>query len=86
MPLRNFLLIYDVDNRCLVRADDLGGDGRRAADRYAEVEAEYRDRQGFEIVLLGADSLETIKVTHSHYFQKSDDDAFADLLEPEPTH
>jgi hypothetical protein len=47
--------------------------------RYAELEREAREsgREGVEIVLLGAESLDTIRATHAHYFR----DAAADLFE-----
>ena len=44
-------------------------DAIAAIDAYAESEATYRDEEGVQIVLIGADSLETIKKTHSHYFE-----------------
>jgi hypothetical protein len=83
MPLRHFLLIYDVANRQLIEAKDLGSRGREAADTYSEYEQKYRERDGYEIVLIGADSLDTIRRTHAHYFGDADDTFFADLLEPQ---
>lgn len=86
MALRHFLLIYDLDQGHLVLAKDLGTDGDAAAREYSECEAEYRDREGFEIVLVGADSIETIKKTHSHYFESGDEQStkFNRLLTPSP--
>ena len=43
-------------------------DGRRASKGYARVEREHIDDQVMEIVLVGADSLDRVKVTHRHYF------------------
>jgi hypothetical protein len=83
MPLRHFLLIYDVSSQQLIEALDLGARGRVAAETYSEYEQKYRDREGIEIVLIGADSLETIRRTHAHYFGEADDSFFADLLEPQ---
>jgi hypothetical protein len=83
MALRHFLLIYDVANRTLMEAVDVGGNARKAADTYSEYEERYRGRDGFEIVLIGADSLDTIRVTHSHYFRHADEDVLAELLAPE---
>jgi len=34
----------------------------------------------FEVVLVGADSIETVMRTHGHYFADADDAMFADLL------
>ena len=36
---------------------------------YQEAERESRGRSDLDVVLLGADSLETIKRTHSSYFE-----------------
>jgi hypothetical protein len=71
--LRHFLLVYDARSRS-VSVEDLGEDADAAAQRYGEVEMEYEKRSGFEVVLIGADSLETIRQTHAHYFAVEDDD------------
>lgn len=73
MALRHFLLIYDLNAGHLIKAEDLGTDADSATQTYSDCEAEYRDRDGFEIVLVGADSIETIKKTHSHYFDLDDE-------------
>jgi hypothetical protein len=65
--LRHFLLIYNSADES-VKVEDLGHDEAAAAERYAEVEEELRTETAYEVVLIGADSLETIKTTHSHYF------------------
>jgi hypothetical protein len=65
--LRHFLLIYNSADHT-VTVEDLGNDEAAAAERYAEVEEELRTETVYEVVLIGADSLETIKTTHSHYF------------------
>ena len=65
--LRHFLLIYNAQNRT-VKVEDLGVDEEAAAERYAEVEEQLRAETSYEVVLIGADSLDTIKTTHSHYF------------------
>lgn len=68
VALRHFLLIYDIGARVL-EVRDLGEDAEAAAARYSEVEEEFRQREGFEVVLIGADSIETIQETHAHYFE-----------------
>lgn len=64
--LTHFLLIYDRKQRTLTW-EDLGVDAKAAAARYSEVEE--RLGNGYEIVLIGADSLHTIRTTHAHYFE-----------------
>lgn len=71
MPLQHFLLRYNLRTRELEDLRPFGSDGEAATRAYAELETEYRDRpdhMDFEIVLVAADSLETIQVTHSRYF------------------
>lgn len=46
-------------------------DSKKATDAYAAKEAAYAGRSDeFEIVLVGADSIDTIMKTHGHYFAK----------------
>ncbi len=80
MSLNHFLLIYDHDQHKLVDHLDLGTRGEDAARTYAEYEERYRDQKGIEIVLVGADSLETIRRTHGHYFSESASDPFETLV------
>ena len=51
----------------LIHADQFE-DAAVAGTEYARLEAEHRDDPNYEIVLVGADSLETIQKTHGHYF------------------
>ena len=54
-----------------------------AATAYETAEAKYRNNTDvvkFEVVLVGADSIETVKRTHGHYFQDADEAMFAELL------
>lgn len=69
--LNHFILIFSVVKRMLVGLEEFGEDGSAAIDRYADIEREFRSRDDstdYEIVLIGADSIETIQKTHSHYF------------------
>lgn len=80
MALLHFLLIYDHAEGRLLDAVELGTAAREAARAYSEYEEKYRGRSGIEIVLVGADSLETIQMTHAHYFADAADEPFAELL------
>lgn len=75
MPLIHFLLVYNIELGRLVEWKDYT-DSSEAVARYAELEREYAGQGKFEIVLLGANSLETIKRTHGQYFA-ADADAIA---------
>jgi hypothetical protein len=67
MPLHHFLLVYDLKQQRLIRQQRFA-DGAEAAAAYTRLEAEHRGRDDLEIVLVGADSIETIEQTHAHYF------------------
>ena len=72
MPINHFLIVYDRRHARLVDFTPFGTDTDRAIEAYAETEREYRDRpdhEDFEIVLVGADSRETLEQTHSRYFE-----------------
>lgn len=68
MPLIHYLLIYNIDLGRLVKTEEFT-DASKAASTYAELEREYAGKGSFEIVLVGADSIETIKRTHGQYFE-----------------
>ncbi|MHB8631133.1 MAG: hypothetical protein ACYC9W_04310 [Candidatus Limnocylindria bacterium] len=67
MSLLHFLLIYDLRQRRLVDVQTFT-DATEATDAYGRAELEHLNDRDTEIVLVGADSIETIKRTHGHYF------------------
>jgi hypothetical protein len=67
MALIHFLLVYDLAQQKLVHNAEFH-DAGEASKEYARLEGEHRGDRDLEIVLVGADSLETIKTTHGHYF------------------
>lgn len=72
MPvLHHFLLVFDHAKGELVSTKDFGSDSDSAVARYAELENEYKDSDFVEIVLIGSDSIETVRVTHANYFDGS---------------
>jgi hypothetical protein len=75
--IRHYLIVYDIPtSKGKVR--DFGTDYDAAIAAYFEIEGEMRDRADLDIVLLGADSLETLKRTHSSYFDA--EESFESLL------
>jgi hypothetical protein len=77
MPFFHFLLVYDHGQRKLVHRDRYE-DADEAAEAYARMEREHRGDKNLEIVLVGADSIETIRKTHGNYFNgASPMDAFS---------
>jgi hypothetical protein len=70
VALQHFLLVYDLTAQRLISQRRFE-DGAEAAAAYSALEAENRGRNDLEIVLVGADSIETIRRTHAHYFEPS---------------
>lgn len=75
----HFLLVYDLSRQVLVSQREFH-DPAEAAAAYADLEAAHRADRDFEIVLVGADSLETIMQTHGHYFGQSESDGSSKYL------
>lgn len=82
MPVTiHFLLVYSYGEMQLIERDDFT-DPLLAAAAYRDAEERYRGRSDeFEVVLVGADSIDTIMRTHGHYFlPATDESTFQDLL------
>ena len=67
-PIHHFLLVFDHDLGELVESHAFGTKGELAVAAYALKEQEYTDRPNVEIVLIGSDSIETVRLTHANYF------------------
>jgi hypothetical protein len=70
----NWLLVYDWRSGSQYRWQDCGTDPLEAARMYSKSEREFPWREGYEVVLIGSDSRDTIEWTHAHYFGRSVDD------------
>ena len=64
----DFLITFDHDTRKQISFEEFR-DTAKALKAYSEREEQYRDNPRVEVVLLGAHSVEAIKVTHSNYFE-----------------
>lgn len=69
--IRHYLLAYDHANGQLVIYEDFGTDAHAALDAYSALEKKYKDNLSMDIVLVGSDSIESVKVTHSTYFGRN---------------
>jgi hypothetical protein len=69
--IEHFLVIYDPATS-KTAVEPFGTDYAAAQAAYAEAELAHGLGTTLDIVLLSADSLETIKQTHSSYFEDSD--------------
>lgn len=77
--IKHFLVIHDIAaGRTDVR--DFGNDYEAAQEAYAEVEWELQKDRSVNVVLLSSDSLETVKRTHSSYFERRE--SFESFLPP----
>lgn len=61
------LLVYSLVEQRLIDQEEFD-DGEKAMSRYFEVERDHRDDRTVEIVLIAADSIDTIRYTHASYF------------------
>ena len=68
----DFLIVFDHDARKQISLDTFPNTAA-ALKAYGEREEQYRDNPRVEVVLLGADSIEAIRVTHSNYFEDTAD-------------
>jgi hypothetical protein len=68
-PILYFILDYDVEQRSL-HIHEFEREREAAERAYSDFEEHARDT-GHEILLVGADSIETIQSTHSQYFATS---------------
>lgn len=69
--IQHFLIVFDHKAGRLIDEIEFGTDRERAVAAYAAKEREYRDRDMVEIVLVGSDSIETVRLTHANYFDGS---------------
>lgn len=66
--VRHFLLVFDHSKARLIHEQAFGRDLVAAVQAYGEMEKRHRDNEEIDIVLVGSDSLETVKITHANYF------------------
>lgn len=64
----HFLLVYDHRRHRLVKTE-VFTESSAATEAYADAERVAREQVHLEIVLIGADSIETIRETHASYFE-----------------
>jgi hypothetical protein len=77
--IKHFLVAYDpATGKTRVRSFGTDYDAAQAA--YAEAERANADDERLDVVLLSADSLETIKQTHSSYFSGKRSPQLKELL------
>lgn len=74
-----FLIVYDaVRDHADTRA--LGDDGTAAVDVYEAAEREYSGQPGISVVLVSADSLETVRALYGNYFGRAEIEGVREAL------
>lgn len=66
----HFLLVFDHAAGRLV-AQEQFTDSARAVAAYSAAEELHEDQPHMEIVLIGSDSIDTVRLTHANYFDGS---------------
>lgn len=67
--IQQFLLIYDRNKDKLVEQKSFGTDIETATREYRAAEQMYHNQPEMDIALVGSDSIDTVKKTHSTYFE-----------------
>jgi hypothetical protein len=65
--LVHFLLVFDHQAGELIEQTQFN-DSEAAVAAYSAKEAEFQGQKLVEIVLIGSDSIETVRLTHANYF------------------
>jgi ppGpp synthetase/RelA/SpoT-type nucleotidyltranferase len=66
--LHNWLIVFSWDEGAFISWDVVERDTKKALQKYVEFEHNFSAEEGFEVVLVGASAVNTIRMTHSHYF------------------
>lgn len=69
--IQHFLLVFDHAHEQLLEERHFGADSAKALRAYSEYEERYKDHREIEIVLIGSDSIETVRTTHANYYDGS---------------
>jgi hypothetical protein len=89
--VKHFLLIYSVKAGKLVAEPKVFRKPDEAVAAYEAAEGEHRNDKTMQVVLVGAHSLEDVKVTHGNFFrtmtvERMIDELLGDLEAPESVH
>lgn len=70
-----FLLTFDRRRQRLLSKQAFTSE-KQASEAYAALEARNRNKGDYEVVLVGADSEDTLHHTHGHYFGRRSQSAY----------
>lgn len=66
--IQHLLLVFDHEKGRLVEEHHFETRGDAALAAYAELERKHQDDRMIEIVLIGSDSIDTVRLTHANYY------------------
>lgn len=69
--IQHFLLVFNHEAGRLVQQRDFGTNVEAAVAEYTLLERKYENSPMMDIVLVGSDSIETVRITHANYFDGS---------------
>jgi len=78
--IQHFILVFDRHAGHLLSQLEFGTQAKAAVEKYEDLEEQYRHEPHMDIVLVGSDSIDTVKVTHANYFDGTARDSYADIL------
>lgn len=78
--MRHFLLLYDTQASRLLAEPQQFGDSTLAVDAYFAAEVKFGRQPLIQVILIGSDSLETVKITHGNFFRRTSMDAMVERL------
>ena len=70
--LIHFLIVFDTESGAMREDVRAFIDDDEAVKAYRESENRYEEDRRIEVVLIGSDSLDTVKVTHANYWADVD--------------
>ncbi len=69
--IQHFLLVFDHARGSLIEEKHFHEDGIAALAAYSAKEKDHSGDRNIEIVLIGSDSIETVRLTHANYYDGS---------------
>jgi predicted metal-dependent HD superfamily phosphohydrolase len=66
--LSQFLIVFDHDRGALYQDVTVFADPAEALSAYDAAERHFAELEHIEVVLIGSDSLDTVRRTHANYF------------------
>ncbi len=66
--IHHYLLVFDHHLGVLIDERHFGTDSDAAVAEYSATEEKYQGQKTIEIVLVGSDSIETVRRTHANYY------------------